>query len=54
MFAEAVETLFEELLEMGTLETVLMDLGWTKVDNRLEPPRLVEHSLMSVQVPVAA
>lgn len=53
MFAEAVETLFEELQEMGTLESVLKDLGWTKGKQRFEPPKVIEHSLMSVQVPVA-
>ena len=30
MFSEAVETFFEELIEMNTLDTVLKDLGWTK------------------------
>ncbi len=52
MFAEAVETFFEELLEMGTLESVLGDLGWTKNKDEFEPPKVVEHSLISVQVPM--
>lgn len=54
MFSEAVETFFEELLEMGTLESVLKDLGWTKDKKGFEPPKVVEHSLMSVQVPAGA
>ncbi len=54
MFVEAVETLFEELIEMGTLENVLKDLGWTKNKCGFEPPKVVEHSLMSVQVPAGA
>lgn len=54
MFLEAVGIFFEELSESGTLDSVLKDLGWTKTDNRLEPPKLAEHSLMSVQAPVVA
>ena len=54
MFAEAVETLFEELTEMGTLHAVLRDLGWTKENGTLYPPHVVEHSLMSVNVPTLA
>lgn len=54
MFVEAVEVLFEELREMGTLESVLKDLGWTKDKQGFEPPKVVEHSLMSVLVPAAA
>ena len=50
MFIEAVELFFEELTEMGTLDVVLKDLGWTKRDGTLHPPRVVEHSLMSVSV----
>ncbi len=50
MFTEAVETLFEELTEMGTLDSVLKDLGWTNIKGNLQPPKVVEHSLMSVQV----
>ncbi len=51
MFAEAVDLLFEELIEMGTLETVLKDLGWTKQDGTFQPPVVVKHSLMKVKVP---
>jgi predicted RNase H-like HicB family nuclease len=31
MFTEAIEAFFEELIEMGTVESVLKELGWTKV-----------------------
>ena len=54
MFAEAVETLFEELSEIGSLDSVLKDLGWTKSNGNFQPPKVVEHSLMSFQVPAAA
>jgi predicted RNase H-like HicB family nuclease len=54
MFAEAVEVFFEELQEMGTLDSVLKDLGWTKENQQFEPPKVVEHSLLSVHVPAGA
>lgn len=54
MLFEAVQVFFEELLQMGTLETVLKDLGWTKHKKGFEPPKVVEHSLMSMKVPVGA
>lgn len=50
MFTEAVESFFEELKALGTLEEVLENLGWTKHDNTFEPPKVVEHSLMSFKV----
>jgi predicted RNase H-like HicB family nuclease len=54
MFGEAVEALFEELSEMGTLDGVLGDLGWKKMKRGFEPPKVVDHSLMSVQIPAVA
>lgn len=53
MFAEAVEVLFEELEEMGTLEGVLKDLGWTRAKGLLQPPELIQHAMMRVQVSAA-
>ena len=40
-FAEVVEIFFEELVQMGTLDEVLADLGWQKVQKRWQPPTLV-------------
>ena len=54
MFAEAVELFFEELAEMGTLEAVLKDLGWTKSRQGLHPPKVIQHSLMDIRVPALA
>jgi predicted RNase H-like HicB family nuclease len=53
MFSEAIEIFFEELRNMGTLDSVLEDLGWTKEKQRFEPPKIIEHSLVSVQIPAA-
>ena len=54
MFAEAVETFFEELIDMGTLDSVLKNLGWTKSKGRFQPPEVVRQSVMHVMVPLAA
>lgn len=51
MFAEAVESFFEELTNMGTTESVLKDLGWTNINGKFAPPHVVEQSLMNVMVP---
>ncbi|KKW32484.1 MAG: hypothetical protein UY77_C0023G0013 [Candidatus Uhrbacteria bacterium GW2011_GWA2_53_10] len=50
MFTEAVEILFEELTDMGTLDIVLKDLGWTKAKGHFQPPEIVDHSVMNIQV----
>lgn len=54
MFAEAVETFFEELIDMGTLDGVLKDLGWTKSKGKFQPPEVVRQSVVDVMVPMAA
>src|SRR3972149_303776 len=40
-FAEIVEIFFEELTQMGTIDEVLADLGWQKVQRRWLPPTLI-------------
>ena len=42
-FEEAVELFFEEISEKGTLEAVLLELGWEKHDKRLTPPVVIAH-----------
>ncbi len=54
MFAEAVDVYFEELVEMGTLNAVLKDLGWTKTKNILQPPKVVQHRIVDIHVPAMA
>ena len=51
MFSEAVSVLFEELLEMGTLDKVLNELGWKKIDHVYQPPQVIDQSMMEVKVP---
>ena len=53
-FSEVIEVFFEELVDMGTLDEVLANLGWTKVRQRWTPPFSVGHDLQSVAIPLSA
>lgn len=53
-FSEVVEVFFEELMDMGTLDEVLANLGWTKVQQHWTPPFSVGHDLQSVSIPLSA
>lgn len=50
-FAEAVEIFFKEIISMGTLEEVLLDLGWHKEHSNLVPPIVVGQGTESVKIP---
>lgn len=41
MFSEAAELFFEEIRNKGTLEDVLLDLGWRKNKDDFMPPIFV-------------
>jgi len=40
-FNEVVEIFFEELMSKGTLEKVLTELGWQKIQKQWIPPTLI-------------
>ena len=42
-FSEIVEIFIEELMEMGTLDTVLKELGWQKIKSNWQPPVVVSN-----------
>lgn len=52
-FTEAVEIFFNEIVQMGTLEDVLLDLGWKRQDKDFLPPVIVSQGMESVRVPFA-
>lgn len=52
-FGEAVGLFFEELLEKGTLEDVLYELGWKKINKSWSPPTQVSHEMEEINVPVS-
>ena len=51
-FNEIVNIFFEELIKRGTLEDVLQDLGWRKVQRKWTPPVVVSQESQTVRVPV--
>ena len=42
-FDEAVEIFFEELIDKGTLDKVLAELGWEKIKGKWAPPIVISH-----------
>lgn len=52
-FTEAVGIFFDEIVQMGTLEDVLLDLGWKRQDKDFLPPVIVSQGIESVRVPFA-
>lgn len=42
-FSEVVSIFIEELIEMGTLEVILRELGWQKVKSNWQPPVVVSN-----------
>lgn len=53
-FVEAVGVFFEELLQKGTLDEVLADLGWKKIKRSWSPPTPIAQEKVEIQVPVSA
>ena len=50
-FSEAINIFFYEIEEKGTLEEVLQEFGWQKLDNIYQPPEVVEQSEEQVKIP---
>lgn len=51
-FEELVSLFFEELLRKGTLEEVLREYGWEKVENKWNPPVYITHTQHLVKIPM--
>lgn len=49
-FDEVVEIFFEELLEKGTLDKVLKELGWKNIEKEWLPPVLISQAIENFQV----
>jgi hypothetical protein len=52
-FEEIVNIFFEEIIEAGTLDKVLGDLGWRKLNRSWTPPEIVLQQSMDFKVPAA-
>lgn len=53
-FEEAAEIFFEELVEAGTLDNILKDLGWQKEKKHWQPPEVISKESISFKVPALA
>ena len=53
-FSEIVQIFFEECFSMGTLDTVLSDLGWKKENSEWNPPTVVAQDTQIFNVPIPA
>ena len=53
-FAEIVDLFFEEIIEAGTLHSVLDELGWRKVDKNWQPPQIVSQNSVNFKIPALA
>ncbi len=51
-FKEVVEIFFEEILNKGTLNEVLEDLGWKKINAQWQPPLVVGQESRTINVPL--
>lgn len=50
-FTEAVQIFLEELVEAGTLDEVLTELGWQKINNTFSPPVVIAHHTEEFSIP---
>lgn len=50
-FGEIVNIFFEELIKKETLEDVLRNLGWNRVQAKWNPPVVVSQNFHNVRVP---
>ena len=53
-FGELVNIFFEEIIQAGTIDDVLRELGWVKAARRWNPPKVVAAETFSVHTPVFA
>ncbi len=53
-FDEAVQLFFEEIVEMGTVNEVLSELGWHRVQQTWNPPQVVSAESIGVRIPALA
>ena len=53
-FSEILDIFFEELVEAGTLDVVLKNLGWQKERSQWQPPKIVSHQEIKFSIPQMA
>jgi len=53
-FEQIVGIFFDELVDAGTLNEVLTDLGWKREAKQFQPPRVVSQKSINIRVPAMA
>ncbi|HEY4501452.1 MAG TPA: hypothetical protein VJJ20_00060 [Candidatus Paceibacterota bacterium] len=53
-FAEAARLFIEELVEAGTVDEVLSELGWHQVQKQWNPPQVVSAESIGIRIPAFA
>lgn len=51
-FEEAVQIFFEELVGQETLDDVLTNLGWSRIDKNWTPPLPISHETTTISIPL--
>lgn len=50
-FAELATLFFEEIVEAGTVDTVLSELGWRKAQKQWQPPQVISSHSVGIRIP---
>ena len=50
-FVEVANIFLEEIVEAGTAENVLEELGWKKIQKKWTPPQIVSSQSIGLKVP---
>lgn len=50
-FDEAARLFFEEIIEKGTINDVLAELGWQRQNNQFIPPTVIANQTEQVTIP---
>ena len=53
-FVEIVNLFIQEIMEAGTINEVLSELGWQKEQKKWSPPQVVSSQSIDFRVPVLA
>ncbi len=53
-FEEIASLFLEEIIEAGTADSVLKELGWKKFQKQWTPPKIISSQSIGLQMPVFA
>ncbi len=51
-FSEIVEIFFDELVKKGSMEEVLLNLGWEKIKKQWNPPSLISQESKQIELAI--